>query len=279
MLDDLQGVIEKLCNMIETQPDYLSGHETRTRQVLIDPLLRELGWDVSDPKMVQLEYGVEKEWADYALMSDDKPVALIEAKAFGKPLKGKATDQVLIYANKKVIPYMIVTDGDKWEMYDVFKQVELTERRIMEFQLSQQQVHESVPRMLQIWKPSLVPGGRKRKGGSDPAPPPPPPPGNGKKPPTRLAVTISNEPEIAHSNATDTFVEVIEKLGIERIKDLNKVYIIPLISTSKHSRYTQRKLGQYYIMTQCNTKKKKELLEEIASDLGDTLKVEIVQKG
>ena len=49
MLDDLQGVIEKLRNMIKTHHGYLSGHETRTRQVLIDPLLRELGWDVTDP--------------------------------------------------------------------------------------------------------------------------------------------------------------------------------------------------------------------------------------
>ena len=54
MLDDLQGVIEKLRNMIESHHDYLSGHETCTRQVLIDPLLRELGWDVTDPDMVHL---------------------------------------------------------------------------------------------------------------------------------------------------------------------------------------------------------------------------------
>ena len=48
-LDDLQGIIKKLQDMIEAYRDHLSRHETRTRQVLIDPLLRELGWDVSDP--------------------------------------------------------------------------------------------------------------------------------------------------------------------------------------------------------------------------------------
>ena len=42
-LDDLQGVIERLQDRIKTHRSYLSGDETRTRQVLIDPLLRELG--------------------------------------------------------------------------------------------------------------------------------------------------------------------------------------------------------------------------------------------
>lgn len=86
-LDDLQSVIEKLRKTIEMHRDYLSRHETRTRQVLIDPLLRELGWDVSDPEAVQLEYRVGQQWADYALMSDNQPVAVIEAKRLGRGLE------------------------------------------------------------------------------------------------------------------------------------------------------------------------------------------------
>ena len=265
MLDDLQGVIEKLRNMIKTHHGYLSGHETRTRQVLIDPLLRELGWDVTDPDMVHLEYGVEKEWADYALMSDGKPVALIEAKPFGKPLEGKATNQVHIYANQKVIPYMIVTDGDRWEMYDVFKQVELPERRVMEFQLSRQQVHESVPRMLQIWKPSLASGG-----GSDPVPPIPP--GGGKNPSTRLAVTINGD-RIDHHDAITTFAAVIEKLGIDLVRNVEPD-LISAVKTSKHG----YQVSQYYIKHQTSTIAKKGILEGIASKLGEQLKVEIVPK-
>ena len=126
-LDDLQGVIEKLQNMIETRRDYLSRHETRTRQVLIDPLLRELGWDVSDPEAVQLEYRVGQQWADYALMSDNQPVAVIEAKRLGRGLEDDEIMQVLNYANRDGIDYMIVTDGDHWEMYEVFKRGTLEE--------------------------------------------------------------------------------------------------------------------------------------------------------
>ena len=77
--------------------------------MLIDPLLRELGWDVSNPEAVQLEYKVGDQRADYALMSgdqpvdDDQPVAVIEAKPLGSSLKDRVIGQALAYANLDVI--------------------------------------------------------------------------------------------------------------------------------------------------------------------------------
>ena len=155
-LDDLQGVIEKLQGMIETHRNYLSGHETRTRQVLIDPLLRELGWDVSDPEAVQLEYRVGQQWADYALMSDGQPVAVIEAKRLGSNLEDDEMMQVLNYANRDGIDYMIVTDGDKWEMYGVFKRGALEERLSMKLGLSQQSAHKNALQALAMWRQNLT---------------------------------------------------------------------------------------------------------------------------
>ena len=158
-LDELQGVIENLRDMIETHHSYLSRHETRTRQVLIDPLLRELGWEVSDPEAVQLEYRVGQQWADYALMSNGKPVALIEAKRLGRDLEDDEIMQVLNYANRDGIDYMIVTDGDRWQMYEVFKPAALEERLLMKFQLSQQLPHKNALQALGMWKPNLVSDG------------------------------------------------------------------------------------------------------------------------
>ena len=149
--------------MITTHGDYLSKHETRTRQVLIDPLLRELGWDVSDPTAVQLEYRVGQQWADYALMSDGHPVAVIEAKRLGRDLEDDEIMQVLNYANRDAIDYMIVTDGDKWEMYEVFKRATLEERLLMRFQLSQQPAYKNALQALAMWRPNLVSDGTPSK--------------------------------------------------------------------------------------------------------------------
>ena len=105
----------------------------------------------------------------------------------------------------------------------------------------------------------------------------PAPNGNGDLNPG-LFVTMPNGKVVNHSRSVDTFVEVIEKLGVERVRDLNKKYIIPLISTSKDPTYGQRKSGRYYIMTNTDTKTKRRLLEEIAAALDETLKIEIVEK-
>ncbi len=164
MLDDLQAVIEQLQNMIKTHDDYLSGKETRTRQALIDPLLQQLGWAVSNPDAVQLEYGIENKRADYALMSmsNARPVAVIEAKPLGNSLERGVITQVITYAVEDTIPYIIVTNGNRWEMYEVFKEVDLADKKLMEFELSQQPAHEIVLEALRIWKPNLASGEPKK---------------------------------------------------------------------------------------------------------------------
>lgn len=155
-LDDLQGIIKELQDMIEAHRDYLSGHETRTRQVLIDPLLRELGWDVSNPDIVQLEYKVRQQRADYALMVDGQPVAVIEAKPLESDLEDNEIMQVLNYANRANIGYMIVTNGDRWEMYEVFQRGALEERLLMKLELSQQPAHQNALQALVMWRPNLA---------------------------------------------------------------------------------------------------------------------------
>ncbi len=110
-------------------------------------------------------------------------------------------------------------------------------------------------------------GGDRSPPEKDPSPPNPP----GKK--TRLAVTMPNGERIDHHNATDTFAEVIEKLGINQV---GSVYP-DLISTSKSSKYGYQ-VGQHYINNQTDTKDKKRILETIADKLGAQLKVEIISK-
>ena len=155
-LGNLQSAIEKLRKTIEAHRGYLAENETRTRQVLIDPLLRRLGWDVSNPNIVQLEYGVKEQRADYVLMSKGKPVAVIEAKPLGSNLKAKVIGQALAYAKLAVIDYTVVTDGDRWEMYDVFKKATLEESLLMKLELSQQPADKNAKQALAMRKPNLT---------------------------------------------------------------------------------------------------------------------------
>ena len=56
--------------------------------MLVDPILQALGWTVSDPSQVRIEYETTDQSnphrVDYALFSKGKPVILVEAKSLSE---------------------------------------------------------------------------------------------------------------------------------------------------------------------------------------------------
>ncbi|MCE2449800.1 MAG: type I restriction enzyme HsdR N-terminal domain-containing protein [Candidatus Latescibacteria bacterium] len=157
-LDDLKETIETLRERIQAHRAYLEGNETRTRQVLIDSMLHKLGWDVGDPNSVELEYRIGRDWADYVLMGSGRPIAVIEAKALGRALKDDEKMQALNYANMDGIDYMAITNGDHWQMFDVFKRGQLDNRILMELQLTRDEPYACALQALGLWRPNLASG-------------------------------------------------------------------------------------------------------------------------
>ena len=157
-LDDLIALIELLRARIGSHHTVLRENETRTRMALIDPLIHALGWDVSDPGAVTPEYKVGPGWADYALLRPDgKPAAIVEAKKLGEALASHRM-QMLTYANASGIDYAGLTDGNHWELYDVFKRGQLEERRMLEVSIANDPAHESALKLLLLWRPNLESG-------------------------------------------------------------------------------------------------------------------------
>ena len=157
-LDDLVARIELLQARIRSHKIALQGNETRTRMALIDPLMHALGWDVSDPGVVTPEYKVSDGWADYALLRPDgKPAATVEAKKLGETLAAHRM-QMLNYANAAGIDYAGLTDGNHWELYDVFKRSQLEEKRMLKVSITNDPAHESALKLLLLWRPNLESG-------------------------------------------------------------------------------------------------------------------------
>ena len=158
-LDELFKTFEFLKKRIEEHREHLSQDETRTRQVLIDPLLKELGWDVGDPSAVELEHRIEKghtgsvfKKADYVLIHESAAFAVVEAKRLGRPLDDEVTSQASTYANIKDIPWVVVTDGDHWRMHEVFKRGPIEDRTVMKFQVAEDDASKCALRSLALWR-------------------------------------------------------------------------------------------------------------------------------
>ena len=158
MLDELVNVIETLQTRIRDHGNTLRQNETRTRAALIDPLLQALGWDVADPGVVTPEYDVSGQRVDYALLGPSgKPAATVEAKKLGEPLAAHRM-QMLNYSNAANITYAGLTDGNQWELYEVFKQATLEERRLLDLRVLDTPAHECALKLLLLWRPNLASG-------------------------------------------------------------------------------------------------------------------------
>ena len=156
VLDSLLELVETLRKRIDEHGAALRQSEALTRAALIDPLLRELGWDTEDPAMVMPEYRLGRGYADYALLSDGKPMIMVEAKKLGTPLQDAAS-QGIGYCIEDGIGYFAVTDGRQWQIYETHKMAPISEKLTVQFNIEQ-----SLPitclRALALWRPAVEQG-------------------------------------------------------------------------------------------------------------------------
>lgn len=98
-----------------------------------------------------------------------------------------------------------------------------------------------------------------------------------KKLRTNLCVTLAGK-QIQHKKSVDTFVAVLESMGLERVCSLGKMLSgISLISKTRATGYqTQKQSGPWYITTHASNKDMKLLMEEIAAVLNIPIQVRLM---
>ena len=91
-----------------------------------------------------------------------------------------------------------------------------------------------------------------------------------------LGVTMfgkeSGTKQIRFPDTSDTLVKAIEKIGIERAKEVGLICRgVPLIDTVNHPGIRQGESGRYFIVTNSNTTTKIKQLNKIADELDEDL--------
>ncbi|GAB3481616.1 DEAD/DEAH box helicase family protein [Marinomonas epiphytica] len=97
----------KLKQESEAVAESLQWSEAKTRKLLIDSMLAQAGWDVSNPESVGIEVEVAfpnnpsgKGYVDYVLWGDDgKPLAVVEAKRTSNASDQAGREQARLYAD------------------------------------------------------------------------------------------------------------------------------------------------------------------------------------
>ena len=149
-LDKLIRELESVREKISKFKQELEGSEALTRYALVDPVLRALGWDVFDPEKVRPEFPTEQGRPDYALLWEGKPLIMVEVKPLHANL-GPAKDKGFNYCWKNKVRYFAITDGERWEVYDMKK---MGGKRIVTANLAENLGH-AARQLLALWRSAM----------------------------------------------------------------------------------------------------------------------------
>jgi len=99
----------------------MTSSEANTKKKIVEPILSILSWDVQSNE-VMLEYpikiGSTAKYVDYALMLENKPVVLVEAKPFDNDLSHDDSSQIISYGRVEDVQWVILTNGRKLKVFD-----------------------------------------------------------------------------------------------------------------------------------------------------------------
>ncbi|MEM2414094.1 MAG: type I restriction endonuclease [Sulfolobales archaeon] len=153
-LDNLIETVKKLRERIDRYRNLLEKNEMLTRYVLIDPLLRALGWDTENPEHVRPEERQEAGVPDYVLYVGEEKIIAIEAKSLGTSLDEKQIIELgFKYGWQNKIPYFIITNGDRWDIYDLR---EPGGKRVASASISKEDPGGVVLKLLPLWRSLLA---------------------------------------------------------------------------------------------------------------------------
>lgn len=147
---------------------YLTGHEARTRIVVIDPVLHALQWPVDDPDRVVLEHRDNGNRPDYVLLDrNGERLAVVEAKRVDEPLRDRSRAQASGYAVSLGVQIAVLTNGLRWEAWRIVSGRSSRKTQIVEAHLGSDPVEAIARRLLPLHRGDLGVGAHH---GMTPAP-------------------------------------------------------------------------------------------------------------
>ena len=148
LLEVLKALKQRIL-VVEQKSTKLS--EQDTRQGLINTLFGALGWDFSDFDSVKSElrhknYNDPVDYAFFHHKDKSRPVLLVEAKSLGTSLNnGKVVKQLCTYLGEMGVQWGVLTDGDKYVMYNSKSGSNFEEQKFLTLQIKTADTEDGIP--------------------------------------------------------------------------------------------------------------------------------------
>jgi hypothetical protein len=129
-MEGLEATLATVKDRIERYRGQVIG-ESNTKSVLIEPVLRALGWDVEDLDEVRREFRRKPgdNPVDYALFLLRTPRLFVEAKALRERVDDdRWAKQIMGYASVTGVKWVVLTNGNEYRIYNSHASVPVEEK-------------------------------------------------------------------------------------------------------------------------------------------------------
>ena len=123
-MKNLKKILNEKINQIKEHRGIYKNNEQAVRTQLIDPVLNEIGWIVSNPKYVKPnERMANNKIPDYTLEKNNKVILYVEAKNLSIDLRDKKIiKQLADYCYDYGVEFGVLTNGIEWLLFKTFEQ-------------------------------------------------------------------------------------------------------------------------------------------------------------
>lgn len=129
---DLAETMARVTERIRNYRSLYDQNEMATRNQVVDPILRLLGWDTEDPAKVQPNVSAEEGVPDYSLFLGGRKVLFVEAKKMSVDVEDRQVlSQLAKYCFGEGMPYRLLTNGVVWILFRAFQEGTMMGERVV----------------------------------------------------------------------------------------------------------------------------------------------------
>ena len=151
---DLKETIEMVLERLKKYRDLYEKSEESVRYQIINPILKELGWNPEYPEEVQPNSYTEEGVPDYSLIKNGNKVLFVEAKKLSVDIEQKdVIRQLAKYCFGEGMKYGVLTNGAIWILFRAFQEgTTMSERIVWKTDIESDELTASIRRLNTISK-------------------------------------------------------------------------------------------------------------------------------
>ncbi len=156
-MNNLNEALEPIVEKIKKFRSLYEQNEMAVRDQIVNPILRNLGWNPENPEEVQPNVSTEEGVPDYSLIKNRKKILFVEAKKLSVDLEQKEViRQLAKYSFGEGTKYGVLTNGAVWILIRSFEEgTTLTERIVWKVDLENEEMPAVLRKIVTISKTNI----------------------------------------------------------------------------------------------------------------------------